>query len=219
MPWQEMSIVDRRREFAMLASLPGSNMAELCRRFGISRPTGYKWLRRSGEGESFEDRSRRPRSSPGRTAAATETAVLALRASHRHGRLALGRHPFRARRENAEGRPRPRQGLQPEIDIWTTLPELCKGLVRALAIWTTLPLRGNIILRKPSRLSRTPHRCSAPCTPADDPGIDRCMRSSSPCRHTRNQQGSSPRRPCLRIGRNNAPGHHRHRRPAVAMPR
>ena len=82
MPWQEMSIVDRRREFAMVASLPGSNMAELCRRFGISRPTGYKWLRRSGEGESFEDRSRRPRSSPGRTAAATETAVLALREAH-----------------------------------------------------------------------------------------------------------------------------------------
>ena len=148
MPWQEMSIVDRRREFAMLASLPGSNMAELCRRFGISRPTGYKWLRRSGEGESFEDRSRRPRSSPGRTAAATETAVLALRASHRHGRLALGRHPFRARRENAEGRPRPRQGLQPEIDIWTTLPELCKGLVRALAIWTTLPLREGLKIRQ-----------------------------------------------------------------------
>src|SRR5690606_21826551 len=69
-------------EFAMLASLPGANMAELCRRFGISRPTGYKWLRRSGEGESLEDRSRRPRSSPGRTAAATEAAVLALREAH-----------------------------------------------------------------------------------------------------------------------------------------
>lgn len=82
MPWQEMSIVDRRREFSMLASLPGSNMAELCRRFGISRPTGYKWLRRSCGGEPFDDRPRRPHSSPGRTGAEMEAAVLARRDVH-----------------------------------------------------------------------------------------------------------------------------------------
>lgn len=82
MPWQEVSIMDMRREFAVLASLPGTNMAELCRRFGISRPTGYKWLRRSGAGESLSDRSRRPQSSPRRSDAAMEAAVLALRAAH-----------------------------------------------------------------------------------------------------------------------------------------
>lgn len=82
MPWREVSIMDIRREFAVLASLPDSRMAELCRRFGISRPTGYKWLRRFCEGESLADRSRRPQSSPRRTEAATEASVLAVRQAH-----------------------------------------------------------------------------------------------------------------------------------------
>ncbi len=46
MPWVEVSIVDQRREFVALASLEGANRRELCRRFGISAQTGYKWLAR-----------------------------------------------------------------------------------------------------------------------------------------------------------------------------
>jgi transposase InsO family protein len=56
-------------------------MSELCRRFGISRKTGYKWLGR-GEADGLSDRSRRPRSSPARTASEIERAVLALRDEH-----------------------------------------------------------------------------------------------------------------------------------------
>jgi putative transposase len=44
-------------------------MAELCQRYGISRPTGYKWLERyelGGEG-ALQDRSRAPRSCPHQT--------------------------------------------------------------------------------------------------------------------------------------------------------
>ena len=40
--------MDLRLEFVMLARQPGANVAALCRRFGISRKTGYKWLRRVG---------------------------------------------------------------------------------------------------------------------------------------------------------------------------
>ncbi|NUP06982.1 MAG: DDE-type integrase/transposase/recombinase [Polyangiaceae bacterium] len=33
-------------EFVQQATEPGANLAALCRKFGVSRPTGYKWLRR-----------------------------------------------------------------------------------------------------------------------------------------------------------------------------
>jgi transposase len=47
------------------------SMSELCERYRVSRPTGYKWLRRvEEEGESgFDERSRRPKSSPLQTSA------------------------------------------------------------------------------------------------------------------------------------------------------
>jgi transposase InsO family protein len=62
----------------------GANMAQLCRGFGISRKTGYKWLARYlGEGDpGLGDRSRRPRSSPWVTPPAVAEAVLRLRAAH-----------------------------------------------------------------------------------------------------------------------------------------
>ncbi|MDX2108793.1 MAG: helix-turn-helix domain-containing protein, partial [Verrucomicrobiota bacterium] len=35
--------MDRRYQFALEAIQPGVNMTELCRQYGISKPTGYKW--------------------------------------------------------------------------------------------------------------------------------------------------------------------------------
>jgi transposase InsO family protein len=84
MPWGERSTVSLRREFVMLALGEGSNFAELCRRYGIQRRIGYKWLERYRlEGEAgLPDRSRRPTGSPHRTAAAVEAAVVELRQKH-----------------------------------------------------------------------------------------------------------------------------------------
>lgn len=69
-----------------MASQDGANKRELCRRFGISPKTGYKWLARAAQGESaaqaLVDRSRRPRTSPARSSQALEQAVLTLRAEH-----------------------------------------------------------------------------------------------------------------------------------------
>ena len=72
------------REFVPSGRQEGANVAELCRRFGISRQTGYEWLRRAAAGAAgdFADRSRRLRRSPGRSSAAVEAAVLAIRAEH-----------------------------------------------------------------------------------------------------------------------------------------
>jgi transposase InsO family protein len=74
--------VSLRAEFVALASAAGANRRELCRRFGISPTTGYRWLGRAAAGEELADRSRRPRTSPGRTAAGVEAAVVALRDAH-----------------------------------------------------------------------------------------------------------------------------------------
>jgi transposase InsO family protein len=81
MPWTELSVMDQREEFVRLASTPGANRKELCRRFGISRKTGYKLLRRYAvEGRTgLADRSRRPRHSPARTPDAVEKEVLRIR--------------------------------------------------------------------------------------------------------------------------------------------
>ena len=84
MPFRECSRVMEREEFCRLALTEGANRRELCRRFGISPSIGYKWLDRYREGgvAGLFDRSRRPVISPGRTAAAMEAQVLAVRAQH-----------------------------------------------------------------------------------------------------------------------------------------
>jgi len=80
MPWMEQSAMDQRREFVSLALLEGSNRRELCRRFGVSPTTGYKWLGRVSEG--MAERSRRPHHSPDRTSEAVEAAIVSVRAAH-----------------------------------------------------------------------------------------------------------------------------------------
>jgi len=80
MPWREFTRMSERSEFAAFASLRGVNMSELCRRYEISRQTGYKWLKRADSGEGdFADRSRRPLSSPKRIPPELESLVLAVR--------------------------------------------------------------------------------------------------------------------------------------------
>jgi transposase InsO family protein len=82
-PWKEVSIMEQRREFVRLASQPGANIRELCRRFEISPPTGYKILARWRSGDlELADRSRRPHTSPGRSSAKLEARVLQIRDEH-----------------------------------------------------------------------------------------------------------------------------------------
>ena len=82
MPWSEMSRMDSRAEFLILAQAEGANISALSRRFSISRKTAYKWLGRAAAGEGVEDRSRRPHQSPRQTSAEIEAAVLTLRERH-----------------------------------------------------------------------------------------------------------------------------------------
>ena len=62
MPRDARDTMSLRTEFVLFASQDGANIRELCRRYGISPATGYKWLRRwEEEGPSgLQDRSRAP---------------------------------------------------------------------------------------------------------------------------------------------------------------
>jgi transposase InsO family protein len=73
---------EERIRFAIEASKPNSCMAALCRQFGISRQTGYLWLKRYQQGGTaavLSEQSRRPHRSPKQASEAVVAAVRAAR--------------------------------------------------------------------------------------------------------------------------------------------
>jgi len=60
------------------------SMAELCRHYGVTRATGYKWVERYELGglEGLRDRSRAPHQHPNAVTAEMEDLVLSLRSKH-----------------------------------------------------------------------------------------------------------------------------------------
>src|SRR5215469_7471144 len=80
MSWHGASVKDRRMEFVIRAGR-GEGLSSLCREYGISRPTGYLWLRRfQQEGVAgMEERSHRPHCSPGQTKTVLEERIEQLR--------------------------------------------------------------------------------------------------------------------------------------------
>jgi transposase InsO family protein len=54
----------------------------LCQQYGITRKTGYKWIKRFEQSQSLEDQSRRPVHSPRQTDPAIVERIVALRQEH-----------------------------------------------------------------------------------------------------------------------------------------
>lgn len=81
MPWTDTNPMTERAKFVLALHEGVFSMTELCRRFGISRKTGYKWRRRyeSGGLSALADRSRAPHHCPHRTPDAVREAVIAAR--------------------------------------------------------------------------------------------------------------------------------------------
>ncbi|MDQ3656286.1 MAG: IS481 family transposase, partial [Chloroflexota bacterium] len=79
----EHTTVSLRQECVTRATQEGANISALCRQYGISRNVGYKWIRRSRNGD-LADRPRTPHHQPRRCAPDTEAAVVAMRARHPH---------------------------------------------------------------------------------------------------------------------------------------
>ena len=84
MPWKDWTMMLQREEFVRLAQGKEVNLSSLCRRFGISRKSGYKWMERFAAGgvEGLSDRSRRPHRSPSRSDDEMERRVLLARQKH-----------------------------------------------------------------------------------------------------------------------------------------
>ena len=81
MPWERKTVEEQRREFAEAAK-ESKNFSALCREFGITRKTGYKWVERYKGNTDLSDKSRKPFTIANRTPAETEERIVVLRAEN-----------------------------------------------------------------------------------------------------------------------------------------
>lgn len=84
MPWKETCAVRERMRFVSEWERDEVSFSELCRRYVISRETGYTWRARyEAEGPTgLDDRSRARHTQAHATSAAVVAAIVALRGSH-----------------------------------------------------------------------------------------------------------------------------------------
>jgi len=143
MPWKETDVWDERSEFIHEWKSGDRKMAELCRIYGVSRKTGYKWVERyEAKGlEGLRDLSRAPQCHPNEIAEEVEEEILALREKHSR----WGARKIRAWLEQAH----------PRI-----------GTPAASTIGSILKRNGLTVSRKPRGLARP---ASEPLAHADGP--------------------------------------------------
>ena len=79
MPWKESSKAMLRNEFVEAVLSGKLTKSQACREFGISRPTGDKWIARTLAGESLEDRSRAPFRTANRISKEMEELIVSYR--------------------------------------------------------------------------------------------------------------------------------------------
>jgi len=84
MPWKKSEPMEERIEFGLRA-LRSGNFRALCREYGITARTGYKWRERFVRYgiEGMEEESRRPRSSPGALSEEEVCEIVRLKEAHR----------------------------------------------------------------------------------------------------------------------------------------
>jgi len=149
MPWKESRIVDQRLQFLSSYQQKEMSLSDLCREFGVSRPTGYRWINRYKEvgPEGLLDRNRKPHGCSHATSEATENAILALRSKH----PSWGARKLKARLEK----------VQPRVD------------------WPAASTFGNILhragLTNPKQKKRRTTPCSEPFSEVTAPNQLWCM--------------------------------------------
>lgn len=84
MPWEEVTVMDQKKRFIEANQTFMGSFKELCTSFGISRKTGYKYLRKYQENglAGLKENSRRPKTSPNKTSVNIEEIVIQVRLSH-----------------------------------------------------------------------------------------------------------------------------------------
>ena len=78
MPWESKTVEELRKEF-VFASKTTNNFSSLCREFGITRKTGYKWIARAEETNDLSDRSHARKNISNKTDRETEELILSVR--------------------------------------------------------------------------------------------------------------------------------------------
>lgn len=82
MPWECKTLEHIRKEFVAKAIMKNDSLSSLCREYGISRPTAYKWIERYKNGDSLSDKSHEPFSKPFKTSPHQEELILVTRMNH-----------------------------------------------------------------------------------------------------------------------------------------
>jgi len=82
MPFGVQTMAEQRTSLVEEIQAGERSISELCHKYGISRPTAYKWLERREHGESMESRSKAPLNSPNKTDPAAESAIVQARRQH-----------------------------------------------------------------------------------------------------------------------------------------
>jgi len=92
MPWSTPVVSELRTAFVHAVRTAKRPVAQAARDFQISRKTAYKWLARFDQQQDLADRSRRPKTSPTRTATDLEAAVLGVRTTYGWGPRKIHAH-------------------------------------------------------------------------------------------------------------------------------
>ena len=79
MPWKEQSLETMREEFVKRVLAHEKSKSALCLEYGISRPTGDKWIARYVAGEKMKDLSRAPKSRPNKIDPEVERKIVEYR--------------------------------------------------------------------------------------------------------------------------------------------
>jgi transposase InsO family protein len=84
MPWKESSAVEQRKAFIAACQTGEESVAELCRQYGVSRQTGFKWRKRFADGgeAGLEEKSRAPHHQFQQMLEEVASEVVGLRRQH-----------------------------------------------------------------------------------------------------------------------------------------
>ena len=84
MPWKETSVVEQKLKFALKAFKSDENFTELCRKFGISTKTGYKWRKRFEENGAagLEDKPSSAKTIRNKTPMEIQNRLLRIKRKH-----------------------------------------------------------------------------------------------------------------------------------------
>lgn len=102
MPWKETTMSEQRHCFVLEVLNVGTSVAAACRKFGISRTTGYKWLKRHRQQpqQPLTNRSRRPQRCPNKTPDDIEQLILQVRDRYHWGAFKIWHYLDQQGQEN-----------------------------------------------------------------------------------------------------------------------